>query len=182
MAPEILDLWKRGAEQLEKQGAKIVEVSLPHTEYALSTYYILAPAEASSNLSRYDGIEYGHRGKGSSVEEIFSNTRSEGFGDEVQRRILLGTFVLSRKYVIIFSSWNNLYYRSYESYYRKAQQIRRLILQDFQNVYKQGVDLLLTPTTPSSAFLISESKSVDPVSIYVNDVMTIPASLAGNFT
>ncbi|ELR22159.1 aspartyl/glutamyltRNA(Asn/Gln) amidotransferase, A subunit [Acanthamoeba castellanii str. Neff] len=156
-------LWEEGAEAMAQQGAEVVEISLPHTQYALPAYYILAPAEASSNLSRYDGLRYGYRGAGDSITEMYSSSRSEGFGEEVQRRILLGTFTLSR--------------RLYDSYYRKAQQIRRLVLNDFETAFGQGVDVLLHPTAPTPAFALAEK--LNPVDMYINDIMTIPASMAG---
>eukprot|EP01121_Diplochlamys_sp_Union-15-3_P008131 TRINITY_DN2138_c0_g2_i1.p1 TRINITY_DN2138_c0_g2~~TRINITY_DN2138_c0_g2_i1.p1 ORF type:complete len:198 (-),score=33.63 TRINITY_DN2138_c0_g2_i1:3-596(-) len=157
---------------MKSLGASIVSVSLPHTPYALSAYYILAPAEASSNLARYDGIRYGYREDGDTIEEMLLKSRTSGFGEEVQRRILIGSFVLSRK--------------SYESYYKKAQQIRRLVCEDFSAVFKgpnnpEGVDVLLTPTTPTTALSLNEclAGKINPVSLYVNDVFTIPASMAG---
>jgi aspartyl-tRNA(Asn)/glutamyl-tRNA(Gln) amidotransferase subunit A len=162
---EILDIWQKGAKILEEQGAEIVDISLPHTKYALPAYYIIAPAEASSNLARYDGVRYGHRTESefSSLDEMYEKTRAEGFGEEVKRRIMIGTYVLSHGY--------------YDAYYLKAQKVRALIARDFENAFKQ-VDAILTPTAPSSAFAIGE-KQDDPVKMYLNDIFTVPASLAG---
>lgn len=160
---EIDTLWQQGIDWLRDAGAEIVEISLPHTQYALPAYYIVAPAEASSNLARYDGVRYGLREDGKDLIEMYENTREAGFGDEVKRRILIGTYVLSAGY--------------YDAYYRKAQQVRTLIGQDFDNAYEK-VDAILTPTTPSGAFGIGE-KADDPVSMYLNDVFTVPANLAG---
>ncbi len=155
--------WEKGAKLLQEQGATIVDVSLPHTQYALATYYIIAPAEASSNLARYDGVRYGHRIDGESLDDMYMKTRASGFGEEVKRRILIGTYVLSAGF--------------YDAYYMRAQKIRRLIVQDFNNAY-QDVDLILTPTAPSSAFSANNPPS-DPITMYLNDVFTIPASIAG---
>jgi aspartyl-tRNA(Asn)/glutamyl-tRNA(Gln) amidotransferase subunit A len=164
MPKEIDSLWKKGIDILKNSGAKIVDVSLPHTKYALPTYYIVAPAEASSNLARYDGVKYGYRSKkGKNLIEMYENTRGEGFGDEVKRRILIGTYVLSSGY--------------YDAYYLKAQKIRRLIKNDFDKCFK-NVDAILTPSTPSSAFKIGE-KTNDPISMYLNDIFTVPVNLAG---
>lgn len=163
MAAEIDKLWEDGIGWLKAAGAEIVNVSLPHTKYALPAYYIVAPAEASSNLARYDGVRYGLRVQGSDITEMYEKTRAEGFGDEVRRRILIGTYVLSAGY--------------YDAYYIKAQKIRTLIAQDFAEVYKQ-CDVLLTPTAPSAAFAIGE-KMDDPLSMYLNDVFTVPVNLAG---
>jgi aspartyl-tRNA(Asn)/glutamyl-tRNA(Gln) amidotransferase subunit A len=165
MNGEVKAAWEKGAELLKAQGAEIVEISLPHTKYALATYYIVAPAEASSNLARYDGVRYGHRTaeKVNSLDEMYEKTRSEGFGDEVKRRIMIGTYVLSHGY--------------YDAYYLKAQKIRTLITQDFAEAFAK-VDAILTPTAPSSAFAIGENTQ-DPVTMYLNDIFTIPASLAG---
>ncbi|MFI4984124.1 MAG: Asp-tRNA(Asn)/Glu-tRNA(Gln) amidotransferase subunit GatA [Rickettsiales bacterium] len=165
MPKEISDLWTKGAEMLKAAGAEIVEVSLPHTKYALPTYYIIAPAEASSNLARYDGVRYGLRSmpdKGG-INDLYEQTRCEGFGDEVKRRLMIGTYVLSAGY--------------YDAYYTKAQKVRQKIANDFKEAYKQ-VDVILTPTTPSAAFAIGENTD-DPVKMYLNDVLTVPASLAG---
>ncbi len=163
MAQEITDLWSKGAEWLKDAGAEIVEVSLPHTKYALPTYYIVAPAEASSNLARYDGVRYGLRVEGDSLDEMYMNTRAAGFGEEVQRRVLIGTYVLSAGY--------------YDAYYVKAQKVRARIAGDFRTAF-EDVDVLLAPTTPSPAFAVDE-KMDDPVAMYLNDVFTVPASLAG---
>jgi aspartyl-tRNA(Asn)/glutamyl-tRNA(Gln) amidotransferase subunit A len=164
MPKEIDALWKKGIDILKNSGAKIVDISLPHTKYALPTYYIVAPAEASSNLARYDGVKYGYRSKkGKNLIEMYENTRGEGFGDEVKRRILIGTYVLSSGY--------------YDAYYLKAQKIRRLIKNDFDKCFK-NVDAILTPSTPSSAFKIGE-KTNDPISMYLNDIFTVPVNLAG---
>ncbi|MGU9962346.1 MAG: amidase family protein, partial [Candidatus Puniceispirillales bacterium WSBS_2018_MAG_OTU23] len=163
MDAEILTAWENGRKWLEDAGANCVEVSLPHTKYALPTYYIIAPAEASSNLARYDGVRYGTRVDGDTLDEMYENTRAAGFGDEVIRRILIGTYVLSAGY--------------YDAYYLKAQKTRRLIQNDFTDVFAD-VDALLTPTTPSSAFPIGQ-KNIDPITMYLNDIFTVPASLAG---
>lgn len=163
MHEDIVNLWEKGAQWLKEAGAEIVEISLPHTKYSLPTYYVLAPAEASSNLARYDGVRYGLRVPGKTLDELYENTRSEGFGTEVQRRILIGTYVLSAGY--------------YDAYYLKAQKVRALITQDFQLAF-QNVDVILTPTTPSAAFALDE-KPTDPVTMYLNDVLTVPANLAG---
>ena len=166
--PEIPDeiniVWENAKKNLEKGGAKIKNISLPHTKYSLPTYYIIAPAEASSNLARYDGVKYGYRSKvDDSLDEMYELTRSEGFGKEVKRRILIGTYVLSSGY--------------YDAYYLKAQKVRKLISNDFHNAFKE-CDLILTPTTPSSAFPIGE-KEDNPIKMYLNDIFTVPASLAG---
>lgn len=165
MPKEITDLWNKGAEMLRAAGAEIVEVSLPHTKYALPTYYIIAPAEASSNLARYDGVRYGLRSlpdKGG-INDLYEQTRHDGFGEEVKRRIMIGTYVLSAGY--------------YDAYYTKAQKVRQKIANDFTEAYKK-VDVILTPTTPSAAFAIGENTD-DPVKMYLNDVLAAPASLAG---
>ena len=163
MPAEIDDLWKKGIEYLKDAGAIIKNISLEHTMYALPAYYIVAPAEASSNLARYDGVKYGHRAKGNNLIEMYQNTRSEGFGNEVKRRILIGTYVLSSGY--------------YDAYYLKAQKVRQLIKNDFDNAFSK-VDAILTPSTPSSAFNIGD-KSDDPVSMYLNDIFTVPVNLSG---
>lgn len=165
MDAEIKEMWEKGALLLKQAGAEIVDVSLPHTEHALPVYYIIAPAEASSNLARYDGVRYGLRvvEKGDSLSDMYMRTRGEGFGSEVKRRILMGTYVLSAGY--------------YDAYYKKAQRVRTLIARDFEEVFKK-VDVLLTPTTPSAAFSINNQPK-DPVTMYLNDVFTVPASLAG---
>ncbi len=163
MPAEITKLWEKGITWLEDRGAECMEVSLPHTKYALPAYYIIAPAEASSNLARYDGVRYGIREKGGTLNEMYELTRAKGFGDEVQRRILVGTYVLSAGY--------------YDAYYVKAQKVRTLITEDFAKAFKK-VEAILTPTTPSAAFCAKE-KCNDPISMYLNDVFTVPASLAG---
>ncbi|MFQ3623411.1 MAG: Asp-tRNA(Asn)/Glu-tRNA(Gln) amidotransferase subunit GatA [Acetobacteraceae bacterium] len=164
MAPEIEALWQRGIAWLQDAGATIHEISLPHTKYALPTYYIVAPAEASSNLARYDGVRYGLRvEEGGDLDALYAATRAAGFGAEVRRRILIGTYVLSAGY--------------YDAYYLKAQKVRALIKRDFDEAW-HGVDAILTPATPSSAFAIGE-KQDDPVTMYLNDVFTVPANLAG---
>ncbi len=169
MPEEIVKLWNHGKELLQKRGAEIVEISLPHTEYAPAVYYILASAECSSNLARFDGVRYGFRAKGDnlSLDEMYKKTRAQGFGNEVKRRILTGTYVLSAGY--------------FDAYYKKAQKVRNLIRQDFIEAFKK-VDAILTPTAPSAAFSINQSKTIgdsDPVKIYLNDVFTIPVNLAG---
>ena len=162
--PEIDALWAKGAEWLKAQGAEIVNVSLPHTKYALPAYYIVAPAEASSNLARYDGVRFGHRAKDAhDIIDLYEKSRAEGFGTEVCRRILIGTYVLSAGY--------------YDAYYTRAQKVRALILRDFMEAYKK-CDVLLTPATPGPAFAVG-SKTDDPVSMYLNDVFTVTVNLAG---
>jgi aspartyl-tRNA(Asn)/glutamyl-tRNA(Gln) amidotransferase subunit A len=163
MASEIEALWQRGIDWLKAAGAEIVEISLPMTKYALPTYYIIAPAEASSNLARYDGVRFGLRVDGKTLDEMYENTRAAGFGAEVRRRVLIGTYVLSAGY--------------YDAYYLKAQRVRTLIARDFDAAYKT-VDCILTPTAPSSAFAIGE-KEDDPIAMYLNDVFTVPVNLAG---
>jgi aspartyl-tRNA(Asn)/glutamyl-tRNA(Gln) amidotransferase subunit A len=163
MAAEIDALWEQGVKWLEAAGAKIKKVSLPHTKYALPSYYIVAPAEASSNLARYDGVRYGLREPGNDVISLYENTRSAGFGAEVKRRILIGTYVLSAGY--------------YDAYYLKAQKVRSLIKRDFDEAF-QEVDVILTPTTPSPAFALGE-KSGDPVEMYLNDIFTVTVNMAG---
>ena len=164
MPKEIDELWNKGKQILKDLGAKLIDISLPHTKYALPTYYIVAPAEASSNLARYDGVRYGHRSKkGEDLVEMYENTRSEGFGDEVKRRILIGTYVLSSGY--------------YEAYYLKAQKVRSLIKDDFNKAFND-VDAILTPSTPSTAFEIANEPN-DPVQNYFNDIFTVPVNLAG---
>lgn len=169
MPQEIVKLWEKGKEALKKRGAEIIDISLPHTKYAPAAYYIIASAEASSNLSRYDGVRYGHRTeeKDISLEDLYEKTRSEGFGNEVKRRILTGTYVLSAGY--------------YDAYYKKALRVRRLIQQDFNEAFKK-VDAILTPVAPSAAFAVDASKRMtdsDPVQMYLNDIFTIPVNLAG---
>ncbi len=163
MPNEIDKLWKKGIDYLKDAGAIIKNISLPHTKYALPAYYIVAPAEASSNLARYDGVKYGHRSKGNNLFEMYENTRSEGFGDEVKRRILIGTYVLSSGY--------------YDAYYLKAQKVRQLIKNDFDKAFND-IDAILTPSTPSAAFKMGDKKD-DPVSMYLNDIFTVPINLAG---
>ena len=164
MPKEVDELWEKGKKILKDLGAQLIDISLPHTKYALPTYYIVAPAEASSNLARYDGVRYGYRSKqGKDLIEMYEKTRSEGFGDEVKRRILIGTYVLSSGY--------------YDAYYLKAQKVRQLIKKDFDDSFKK-IDAILTPSTPSSAFKIGE-KTNDPVSMYLNDIFTVPVNLAG---
>jgi len=164
MSPEIEALWTKGIEWLRAQGAEIVDVSLPHTKYALPTYYIVAPAEASSNLARYDGVRFGHRAKDiGDITGLYEKSRAEGFGKEVQRRILVGTYVLSSGY--------------YDAYYIRAQKLRTLVAQDFGEAYKK-CDVLLTPATPGPAFAVG-AKSDDPVAMYLNDVFTVTVNLAG---
>ena len=163
MPQEIESLWTKGIDFIKDCGAEVVDISLPHTNYALPTYYIVAPAEASSNLARYDGVKYGFRSSGENLIDMYEKTRSEGFGEEVKRRIMIGTYVLSSGY--------------YDAYYLKAQKVRQLIKKDFDDAYKI-VDAILTPSTPSSAFKIGE-KSNDPVSMYLNDIFTVPVNLAG---
>lgn len=163
MPPEIEKLWEQGIAWLKEAGCEIVEVSLPHTKYALPAYYIVAPAEASSNLARYDGMRYGLRVDGPNLTETYEQTRAEGFGDEVKRRILIGTYVLSAGY--------------YDAYYLKAQKVRRRIADDFDQAFEK-VDALLTPTAPSAAFALGE-KSDDPVAMYLNDIFTVTVNLAG---
>jgi aspartyl-tRNA(Asn)/glutamyl-tRNA(Gln) amidotransferase subunit A len=165
MPPEIERLWQQGAEWLKAAGAEIVEVSLPHTKYALPAYYIVAPAEASSNLARYDGVRYGLRVPGKDIADMYEKTRAAGFGREVKRRIMIGTYVLSAGY--------------YDAYYVRAQKIRTLIKRDFEEVYARGVDAILTPATPSSAFGIGEKGSGDPVEMYLNDIFTVTVNMAG---
>jgi aspartyl-tRNA(Asn)/glutamyl-tRNA(Gln) amidotransferase subunit A len=162
--PEIDALWVKGAEWLKAQGAEIVEVSLPHTKYALPAYYIVAPAEASSNLARYDGVRFGHRAEGvRDITELYEKSRAEGFGAEVRRRILIGTYVLSAGY--------------YDAYYARAQKLRTLIARDFTNAFEK-CDVLLTPATPGPAFALG-AKTDDPVAMYLNDVFTVTVNLAG---
>jgi aspartyl-tRNA(Asn)/glutamyl-tRNA(Gln) amidotransferase subunit A len=165
MPGEIEALWQRGIQLVKDAGAEVVEVSLPHTKYALPTYYIIAPAEASSNLARYDGVRYGLRDlpEGANLQDMYAATRAHGFGAEVKRRILIGTYVLSAGF--------------YDAYYTKAQKVRALIVRDFAQAFEK-CDLLLTPTAPSAAFALGE-KADDPLAMYLNDVFTVPSSLAG---
>ena len=168
MPEEIEALWAEGRKMLEDAGAKIVDISLPHTKYALPAYYVIAPAEASSNLARYDGVRYGHRAKlaqGDGVTEMYEKTRAEGFGAEVKRRVMVGTYVLSAGF--------------YDAYYNRARKVRALIKKDFENAFAGGVDAILTPATPSSAFGLGEMADADPVQMYLNDVFTVTVNLAG---
>ena len=165
MNPEIEALWRRGAEWLRAAGAKVVDVSLPNTRHALPAYYIVAPAEASSNLARYDGVRYGLREPGGDIVELYENTRAKGFGAEVRRRLMIGTYVLSAGY--------------YDAYYVRAQKIRTLIKRDFEIAFADGVDAILAPATPSPAFGIGEKGSADPVEMYLNDVFTVTVNMAG---
>ena len=164
MPAEIEALWAQGIAWLKEAGCEIVDVSLPHTKYALPTYYIVAPAEASSNLARYDGMRYGLRAEGRTLDEVYENTRGQGFGDEVKRRILIGAYVLSAGY--------------YDAYYLKAQKVRRRIADDFKAAF-ETCDALPTPATPSAAFALGAKDTMDPVQMYLNDVFTVTANLAG---
>ncbi|MEM8629632.1 MAG: Asp-tRNA(Asn)/Glu-tRNA(Gln) amidotransferase subunit GatA [Pseudomonadota bacterium] len=168
MPDEIETLWTEGRRMMEDAGARIVDISLPHTKYALPAYYVIAPAEASSNLARYDGVRYGHRAKlsqGDGVTEMYEKTRAEGFGDEVKRRVMIGTYVLSAGF--------------YDAYYNRARKVRALIKKDFEDVFAEGVDAILTPATPSAAFGLGEMADADPVQMYLNDVFTVTVNLAG---
>jgi aspartyl-tRNA(Asn)/glutamyl-tRNA(Gln) amidotransferase subunit A len=168
MPEEIDALWTQGKEMLRDAGAKIADISLPHTKYALPAYYVIAPAEASSNLARYDGVRYGHRAKlsqGDGITEMYEKTRAEGFGKEVQRRVMVGTYVLSAGF--------------YDAYYNRARRVRTLIKRDFDDAFAAGVDAILTPATPSSAFGLGEMAEADPVQMYLNDVFTVTVNLAG---
>ncbi|GHF00319.1 glutamyl-tRNA(Gln) amidotransferase subunit A [Aliiroseovarius zhejiangensis] len=168
MPDEIEALWAKGADMLRDAGAEMVDISLPHTKYALPAYYVIAPAEASSNLARYDGVRYGHRaklGQGDGINEMYEKTRAEGFGDEVQRRVMVGTYVLSAGF--------------YDAYYNRARKVRALIKKDFDDVFAQGIDAILTPATPSAAFGLGEMENADPVKMYLNDVFTVTVNLAG---
>jgi aspartyl-tRNA(Asn)/glutamyl-tRNA(Gln) amidotransferase subunit A len=167
MPDDIEALWATGREMLADAGAKIVDISLPHTKYALPAYYVVAPAEASSNLARYDGVRYGHRaklGQGDGITEMYEKTRAEGFGAEVKRRVMIGTYVLSAGF--------------YDAYYNRARRVRALIKKDFEDVFAQGVDAILTPATPSAAFPLGQEFD-DPVQMYLNDVFTVTVNLAG---
>ena len=158
--------WAEGRRQLEEAGCEMVDISLPHTKYALPAYYIVAPAEASSNLARYDGVRYGLRVEGANITDMYERTRAAGFGDEVQRRVMIGTYVLSAGY--------------YDAYYLRAQKVRTLIKRDFERAYADGIDAILTPATPSAAFPIGDrSKQEDPVQMYLNDVFTVTVNMAG---
>lgn len=168
MPAEIEALWARGIEMMKDAGAVVRDISLPHTRYALPAYYVIAPAEASSNLARYDGVRYGHRaklGQGDGVTEMYEKTRAEGFGVEVQRRVMIGTYVLSAGF--------------YDAYYNRARKVRALIKRDFETVFADGVDAILTPATPSAAFGLGEMADADPVEMYLNDVFTVTVNLAG---
>ena len=165
MPQEIEKLWTQGADWLKAAGAELVEVSLPHTRYALPAYYIVAPAEASSNLARYDGVRYGVRAPGGNIVEMYENTRAAGFGAEVKRRVMIGTYVLSAGY--------------YDAYYLRAQKVRTLIKKDFEDCFAQGVHAILTPATPSAAFAIGEKAGADPVEMYLNDIFTVTVNMAG---
>ena len=168
MSPQIESLWKDGADMLRNAGAEVVDISLPHTKYALPAYYVIAPAEASSNLARYDGVRYGRRAKlnaGESITEMYERSRSEGFGNEVQRRVMIGTYVLSAGF--------------YDAYYNRARKVRSLIKKDFEDVFAAGIDAILTPTTPSAAFELGKLETADPVEMYLNDVFTVTVNLAG---
>ncbi|ATG49484.1 Asp-tRNA(Asn)/Glu-tRNA(Gln) amidotransferase GatCAB subunit A [Celeribacter ethanolicus] len=165
---EIVKLWDDGAAMLKDAGAEIVDISLPHTKYALPTYYVIAPAEASSNLARYDGVRYGHRAtlaQGEGINDMYEKTRAEGFGKEVQRRVMVGTYVLSAGF--------------YDAYYNKARKVRTLIKKDFEDAFAAGVDAILTPATPSPAFGLGEVSDSDPIQMYLNDVFTVTVNLAG---
>jgi aspartyl-tRNA(Asn)/glutamyl-tRNA(Gln) amidotransferase subunit A len=163
MPEEIETLWSQGVDWFKAAGANIVDISLPHTKYSLPAYYIVAPAECSSNLARYDGVRYGLREADSDLTHMYERTRAKGFGAEVQRRIMIGTYVLSAGY--------------YDAYYLKAQKLRSLIARDFQTAFEK-VDVVLTPTAPSAAFAVGE-KMDDPIAMYLNDIFTVPASMAG---
>ncbi len=168
MPAEIEKLWSDGADMLRAAGAEIRDISLPHTKYALPAYYVIAPAEASSNLARYDGVRYGHRAKlsqGDGITEMYEKTRAEGFGSEVQRRVMVGTYVLSAGF--------------YDAYYNRARRVRALIKRDFDEAFAAGVDAILTPATPSAAFGLGEMTDADPVQMYLNDVFTVTVNLAG---
>src|SRR5579863_10330045 len=165
MAGEIEEVWRRGVEWLEAAGAEAVEVSLPHTKYALPAYYIVAPAEASSNLARYDGVRYGLRVPGRAISDMYENTRADGFGAEVRRRVMIGTYVLSAGY--------------YDAYYLRAQKVRTLIKKDFEDCFAKGVNAILTPATPSAAFGVGEKGGADPAEMYLNDIFTVTVNMAG---
>ena len=165
MAPEIEALWQQGAQWLQNAGAELVDVSLPMTKYALPAYYIVAPAEASSNLARYDGVRYGLRIRGRDVIDMYERSRAAGFGQEVRRRIMIGTYVLSAGY--------------YDAYYLQAQKVRTLIKRDFEKCFGEGIEAILTPATPSAAFAIGEKGRADPIEMYLNDVFTVTVNMAG---
>ncbi len=165
MPAEIEKMWQQGRQWLKAAGAELVEVSLPHTKYALPAYYIVAPAEASSNLARYDGVRYGLREAASDITDMYERTRAKGFGAEVRRRVMIGTYVLSAGY--------------YDAYYLRAQKVRTLIKRDFEQCFAQGVHAMLTPATPSAAFGLGEKGHADPVEMYLNDVFTVTVNMAG---
>ncbi len=166
MPDEVEKLWQQGIAWAREAGAEIIDISLPHTKYALPAYYIVAPAEASSNLARYDGVKYGLRVGGHDITDMYEKTRAAGFGPEVQRRVMIGTYVLSAGY--------------YDAYYLKAQKVRTLIKQDFEKVFADGIDTILTPATPSPAFEIGDKSMIeDPVKMYLNDVFTVTVNMAG---
>ncbi len=165
LASEIETLWQQGAQWLEDAGAETIDISLPLTQYALPAYYIVALAEASSNLARYDGVRYGLRVSGRDVIDMYEHTRAVGFGKEVRRRIMIGTYVLSAGY--------------YDAYYLRAQKVRTLIKRDFEQCFAQGIDAILTPTTPSAAFAVGEKGRVDPIEMYLNDIFTVTVNMAG---
>ena len=165
MAAEIETLWQQGAQWLKDAGAELVDISLPMTKYALPAYYIVAPAEASSNLARYDGVRYGLRVPGRDVIDMYERTRASGFGKEVRRRVMIGTYVLSAGY--------------YDAYYLRAQKVRTLIKRDFETCFSKGIDAILTPATPSAAFAIGEKGRADPIEMYLNDVFTVTVNMAG---
>jgi aspartyl-tRNA(Asn)/glutamyl-tRNA(Gln) amidotransferase subunit A len=165
MPAEIDALWQKGRDWLKSAGAELVEVSLPHTKYALPAYYIVAPAEASSNLARYDGVRYGLRVEGRDITGMYEKTRAEGFGAEVRRRVMIGTYVLSAGY--------------YDAYYLRAQKVRTLIKRDFEQAFGAGIDAMLTPATPSAAFGVGEKAGGDPIAMYLNDVFTVTVNMAG---
>jgi len=165
MPAEIETIWEQGRAWLKAAGAELVDVSLPHTKYALPAYYIVAPAEASSNLARYDGVRYGLRVDGRDITDMYEQTRAEGFGAEVRRRVMIGTYVLSAGY--------------YDAYYLRAQKVRTLIKRDFEDCFNAGVHAMLTPATPSAAFGVGEKGGADPVEMYLNDVFTVTVNMAG---
>ncbi len=168
MPDEIETLWTQGAEMLKDAGAQLVDISLPHTKYALPAYYVIAPAEASSNLARYDGVRFGHRAKirqGEGITAMYERTRAEGFGAEVKRRVMIGAYVLSAGF--------------YDAYYVRAQKVRTLIKRDFEQAYAQGIDAILTPSTPTAAFGLGEMADLDPIKMYMQDVFTVAVNMAG---
>ena len=165
MPAEIDTLWEAGKAWLRDAGAEIVDISLPHTKYALPAYYIVAPAEASSNLARYDGVRYGLRVPGDDVVSMYENTRAAGFGNEVKRRIMIGTYVLSAGY--------------YDAYYLRAQRVRSLIKRDFDSAFADGIDAILTPATPTAAFGIEAMAMASPIEMYLNDIFTVTVNMAG---